>query len=234
MSYKLTNDHINKFKELLETFDNLDSLIKNINDLKEKQDSTLDDKIMTLREKIDVEKKSLMDQLKHDDKIYFQKVFRWGDEMKKIKANRLRKIFRSRDTIARHRLKKFKNTELPTLVKDRVTDQVTDFVSTEDKPSLLDEEKERNKQRKRRTTKNLLDWTTKEKEEKNEEEKDRHRENLKKLMMPTLRREEEGGRRTRGKKRTKSRKKRRKSRRRSKGRKRRKSRRRKRTRKRRR
>ena len=47
MSYKLTNDHINKFKELLETFDNLDSLIKNINDLKEKQDSTLDDKIMT-------------------------------------------------------------------------------------------------------------------------------------------------------------------------------------------
>ena len=200
MSYKLTNDHINKFKELLETFDNLDSLIKNINGLKEKQDYTLDDKIKALSAGRDCIKESLMDQLTHDDKIYFQKVFRWGDEMKKIKADRLRKIFRGSYT-DRENLKKFKNTELPTLVKDRVTDQVTDF--SKDKPSLYHEEKERNKERKRKIESR---FKGEEEENKKESEKKRHRENLKKLMMPTLRREEEGGRRTRRKLRAKSRK----------------------------
>ena len=36
MSYKLTNDHINKFKKLLDTFKKLDSLIEKIDELKGK------------------------------------------------------------------------------------------------------------------------------------------------------------------------------------------------------
>ena len=224
MSYKLTNDHINTFKELLKTFDNLDSLIEKINLLKGKQDSRLDGEIRKLRGEINVEKESLMDQLTHDDKIYFQMVFRWGDEMKKIKTDRLRGRITSGSYTEREDLKKFKNTELPTLANltEEKANQTPDFVSTEDKPSLLDEEKDRHASVKGRI---LSIREVKKREKRQEKEKNKHRENLKKLMMPTLRREEEGGRRTRRKLRAKSRKrsksrKRRRKRRRSKSRKR--------------
>ena len=75
-----------------------------------------------------------------------------GDEMKKLMTDQLRRKITSGSYYERNNLKKFKEEELPTLdnLTEEYANQTPDFVSTEDKPSLLDKEKDRHDRAKER------------------------------------------------------------------------------------
>jgi len=209
MSYKLTKDHMAKFKKLLKTHDNLVSLMKDRKTLQDKNDNLLNVEIRALSEKIRVEKESLIEQLTHDEKdTYFTKVFWWDEDKKKRLTDQLKDDLVMYDAI--ERLEKFKEDEFP-----KLKDLEEEFEATQSDKQLL---KKENIREKRSETIGPLTQKELKREEKNKKRaKRKHRKRLKDLMLPSS---VEGGRRTRGKKRGRPK---RKSRRRKRTRKRRKS-----------
>ncbi len=80
---RLTREHIDKYKNLLETFANLKSLVQEKKKLEKQNDHRNKLKIRTLNGEIEAEKKSLIGLLSDDDKDYFIMVFFWDEAKKK-------------------------------------------------------------------------------------------------------------------------------------------------------